>query len=99
MSMQTYSDEYIEYYADLYRQYDFKCHLNHRGIRFEAFLANPEYLMKKMDEIHGVMILIDKHELAIDKLPGGGVRYGTFVQDMKHHCYKKSRNRNWRVQA
>jgi len=89
---ESYSDEYIAHYGDMYMTYDKLHNLNGRGIRFEAFLASPERYMEIINQTEGIQDLVEKHELEIESLPGGGTRYGAFFQ----HVSKKKKQRHHR---
>lgn len=92
IKVKTYSDDYINCYADFYMTLDNKYALNNKGIRFEAFLAQPKRYIKILSQTHNVQELIDKHELEIEKLPGGGTRYGAYFQRVR----KKKKQRHHR---
>jgi len=100
---QTYSDEYIEHCANLYMTFNNKFNLTTRGIRFEAFLAHPDMYVEIFMQTQNVQELVDKNELEIEKLPGGGFRYGAFFQPMrqkkKQHHQRKSHINEQRVHA
>lgn len=89
--METYSDEYIEHYGELYVKANAEYRLLDRGIRFEAFLANPTFFLGGAQLVREIDELIEKHEMEVEQLPGGGMRYGAYFQSMHHHRYARSR--------
>lgn len=94
MTMKTYSDEYIDYWGDVYTANDALYKFRDRGVRFEAFLEAPERYIKIIQMTHDIYELAEAKELEIEKLPRGGVRYGRWFQPMaqkrKHrHAHRK----------
>ena len=98
-----YSDEYLNYYADIYMTCDKLYKLAKRGIRFEAFLARPDMYLKLIKQTQEVQMLIDEKELEIEQLPGGGTRFGSFFQQVKQkrkmRHYKKNKASVTRIHA
>jgi len=54
--MQTYSDEYIEYWADIYLQYE----ISKKFIYFEAFLQDPESILYAVKSTDALLAAVDE---------------------------------------
>lgn len=65
--MQTYSDEYIEYWADIYLETDSV----RNNLRFDAFIEHPETIMESIGTADKLQASLDEIEMLLPEYVEG----------------------------